>query len=397
MPWKRSVMSQRRDLVTLAIAEGANMSEICRRFGVSRKTAYKWVGRFKAQGPSGLADRSRRPHRSPEQTSDATERAVLKVRQRYRVWGGRKIRWVLQREGMRGVPAPSTITEILRRHGQLQEEESSKHRPFQRFEHPEPNDLWQMDFKGHFQHRRGQCHPLTVLDDHSRFGIALQACANERETTVKGRLTRIFRRYGLPKRMLMDNGSPWGADQDHPYTSFTAWLIRLGVGVVHGRAYHPQTQGKDERFHRTLQAEVIRWHDFHDNAHCQRIFDGWLAVYNYERPHEALAMDVPGRRYRASDRSFPERLPPIEYSPGDLVRKVQRRGRIWFQGEVYRVPGAFCGQPIAMRPTVTDGVFNVYFCNQWLGQLDARKGRPGRRRGLNASARYARSGVQPTP
>ena len=101
--------------------------------------------------------------------------------------------------------------------------------------------------------------------------------------------------------------------------------------------------------------EVIRWHDFHDNAHCQRIFDEWLPVYNYERPHEALGMDVPGNRYRPSDRSFPERLAPVEYGPADLVRKVQRPGRVWFQGEIYRVPGAFCGQPIAMRPTVIDG------------------------------------------
>ena len=163
------------------------MAEICRRFGVSRRTAYKWMKRFELAGPVGLADRSRRPHRSPGQTTQATERWVLAVRREHRVWGGRKIRHVLLREGFESVPAASTITEILRRHGQLEADESSKHRPLQRFEHPEPNDLWQMDFKGHFKHGRGRCHPLTVLDDHSRFGIGLQACPNEGGTTVKAK------------------------------------------------------------------------------------------------------------------------------------------------------------------------------------------------------------------
>ncbi len=397
MPWKGSVMSQRRDLVTLARADAANVAEICRRFGVSRRTAYKWIERFELEGPAGLADRSRRPHRSPGQTTEATERRVLAVRREHRVWGGRKIRHVLLREGFPSIPSASTITEILRRHGQLEADESSKHRPLQRFEHPEPNDLWQMDFKGHFKHRHGRCHPLTVLDDHSRFGLGLQACPNEGGTMVKAKLTRIFRQYGLPKRMLVDNGSPWGSDKEHVYTPLTAWLIRLGVGVVHGRPYHPQTQGKDERFHRTLVAEVIRWHDFRDNGHCQRVFDRWLPVYNYERPHEALGMGVPGSRYRASGRSFPQKLPPIEYGPGDLVRKVCRPGQMSFQGHTYRVPKAFCGHPIAMRPTVVDGAFEIYFCNQRIGKLDARRGPRGGRRGLTASARSARSGVQPPP
>ena len=395
MPWKGSVVSQRRDLVVLARCDGANVAELCRRFGVSRKTAYKWGGRYERAGPEGLMDRSRRPTRSPGRTADEMEQLVLQVRAKHPAWGGRKIRHVLVRDGHSCVPACSTITEILRRHGQLDDTESCKHKAFQRFEHPAPNDLWQMDFKGHFEHRRGRCHPLTVLDDHSRYGLALEACPNELGTTVRAKLTATFQRYGLPTRMLVDNGSPWGSDDQHPYTPLTVWLIRLGVGVTHSRPYHPQTSGKDERFHRTLKAEVIIRHEFRNNRHCQQAFDCWLPVYNHERPHEALDMDVPGSRYRISERAFPDPLPAIEYGPDDIVRKVQVGGEITIRGDLYRVPKAFHGQSIALRPTATDGVLEVHFCHEQIGQLDIRqRGRAGRPRELDASARFARSDIQ---
>ena len=169
----------------------------------------------------------------------------------------RKIKAYLERKEGSRMPSASTITAILKRNEQIDPAESSKHRPFQRFEMEQPNQLWQMDFKGYFAlEEGGYCHPLTVLDDHSRFLLGLRACPNEAMVTVKAQLSEIFRSYGLPDRMLMDNGSPWGDDADTHHTIFTAWLIRLGVQVSHGRPYHPQTQGKDERLHRTLQDVV---------------------------------------------------------------------------------------------------------------------------------------------
>lgn len=362
MPWKlETPMSQRKEFVSLALTDGANMSRLCHRFEISRKIGYKWLGRYREAGEAGLADRSRRPRHSPGATQEALVAAVLAVRAAHPAWGGRKIRARLQAQGWSEVPAASTITDILRRHGHIDPEESAKHKAWQRFEAETANDLWQMDFKGHFAAAAGRCHPLTVLDDHSRYALGLEACADERGVTVKARLTGVFRRYGLPRKMLMDNGSPWGSDAAHPYTPLTVWLLRLGVKVGHSRPYHPQTLGKDERFHRTLKAEVLQYCRGLELSRCQARLDAWRQVYNLERPHEALGMAVPMSCYRESPRSFPETLPLLVYGPGDQVRRVQAEGWITFKGRHFRLSKAFRGEPVALRPTVTDGRWEVYF------------------------------------
>lgn len=222
-----------------------------------------------------------------------------------------------------------------------------------------------MDFKGHFALATGQrCQPLTVLDDHSRFNLVLDACADQQRETVQARLTATFRRYGLPVRMTMDNGAPWGCDTEDRLTQLTAWLMRLGIRVGHSRPYHPQTQGKGERFHRTLNREVLQQFVLRDLAHAQTRFDAWRQVYNLERPHQAIAMATPATRYQASARPFPESLPPIEYAPDDHVRKVQQNGTISFKGGSFKIGKALVGQPVALRPTSEDGVFDIYFCHQ---------------------------------
>ena len=364
-------MSLRHELVLLAGQEGSNVRALCRRLGISRKTAYKWLARYRRDGLAGLHERSRRPRRSPRQSAAGVERAVLSVRLAQPRWGGRKIRARLQAQGAEPVPAASTITAIVRRHGGIDPAVAAQHRPWQRFEHAVPNALWQMDFKGHVPLLNGgRCHPLTVLDDHSRFALALQACANEQGATVQATLTTVFRRYGLPQRMLMDNGAPWGSDAAHPHTPLTAWLLRLGVGVAHGRPYHPQTQGKDERFHRTLNAELLTAYQWRDVASCQPRFDHWRDVYNCERPHHALALAVPASRYQPSLRPFPEVLPRIEYGPADVVRKVQLDGHISAFGHSVLISKAFRGLPVALRPTAAHGHWDVYFCHQWITAID---------------------------
>lgn len=371
MPWKETcAMSLRREFVKLAGLEGANVSELCRRFGISRKTGYKWIGRGRESDSTGLADRSRRPHSSPSRTEPTMEQAVLHLREKHPAWGGRKLRTVLlRRDGV--APSASTITEILRRHGRLDEAEGTKHRAFVRFERETPNELWQMDFKGHFAVDDGRrCHPLTVLDDHSRFNVGLQACGDQRGETVRSELTTMFRRYGLPRQMLMDNGSPWGCDAEHGETPLTVWLLRLGVRVAHGRPYHPQTQGKEERFHRTLKIELLKHGGFRNLAACQLRFDPWREIYNFERPHEALGLAVPASRYRASERPFPERLPPVEYATDVSVRKVQAQGWFFFRGREFHIAKAFRGEPIGLRPTTIDGRWEVLFGPIVLGALD---------------------------
>ncbi len=374
MPWReQSVVDQREELMRLALVPGTNRSELFRRFGISRANGYKWLKRFAAEGVRGLADRSRRPHRSPRRADALTEAKVLEVRVAHNeAWGGRKIAWEMRRAGCEAVPSPSTITEILRRHNKLERHASEHPGPLRRFEREQSNELWQMDYKGHFPLARGRCHPLTVIDDHSRYALGLEACADEQEPTVRERLTRVFRRYGLPFVMLMDNGPAWGDCRGAALTAFEVWLLRLGVRVTHGGPYHPQTQGKDERFHRTLKAEVLNGRSFADLIECQRAFDRWRQVYNYERPHQGIGLTVPGGRYRMSPRPFPERLPDVEYGPDDLVRKVDRDGFIKFKNRSIRIGKGLRCQQIALRPTAVDGVFSAHFCLQQIGTVDLR-------------------------
>lgn len=372
MPFSEvSIMESRLEFVMLANQEGANLRELCRRFGVSAPTGYKWLARFREHGSVGLHDGSRAPTSSPHRTPAALETAILAERESHPAWGGRKLRHRLLAQGLADVPSASTITAILRRRQRLDPEAAAKHRPWQRFTKDRPNELWQMDFKGHIPlENGGRCHPLTVLDDYSRFNVVLQACADERATTVQRHLVAVFRQYGLPEAMLMDNGSPWGDAGDQPYTRFTVWLLRLGIAVYHGRPYHPQTQGKEERFHRTLNAEVLAGRTFADVPQCQGVFTVWRPVYNFERPHEALGMATPGSQYQMSPRPYPEHLPELVYAPGDRIRKVDINGGFFWQGERYRLSRAFIGQHIGLRPTLTDGRWDIYFGRHHIALLD---------------------------
>ncbi len=371
MPWKESTtMSEREEFIQRAKAEGTNISALCRELGISRKTGYKWLKREKEAGSEGLADRSRRPKRSPRQTEAQMEAKVQGVRSEHPAWGGRKIQRVLKDRKIEGVPAASTITAILRRHEQIDPQEGQKHKPFQRFERAQPNELWQMDFKGYFAlSAGGYCHPLTVLDDHSRFLLGLKACPNETFLTVQTQLTAIFEQFGLPDRMLMDNGSPWGDDRENPYTILTTWLLRLDIAISHGRPRHPQTQGKDERLNRTLLDEVISQQSLASLQQSQLAFDQWGQVYNYIRPHEALHLDTPASHYQPSPRPFPTVLPPVTYEPGDLIRKVDETGKLYFHNRSFRVGKAFRHQPVALRPSDTDGLFDVFFAKYKVAQI----------------------------
>jgi transposase InsO family protein len=338
-------------------------------FGISRKTGYKWRARFTLGGAAALQDRVRAQRRRANQTLVGLEARVLALRRQQPTWGPRKLRRRLADLGAKQLPALSTFGRILHRHGCIAPEASAGHRPLQRFSRAAPNQLWQMDFKGHFALRVGRCHPFTVLDDCSRYALGLQACADQQSATVQGCLQRIFSVYGLPDCILCDNGSPWGgAGPEH--TLLTVWLLRLGVRVIHGRPYHPQTQGKDERFHRTLKADLLARHDWRDLRQTQQRFDDYRRLYNHDRPHEALALAVPATRYRCSPRSLPARLPVAEYAPAELVRPVKSKGEIMFRNRTYYVGQAFAGLHVALRPTATDGIFRLCYAAFGLGLID---------------------------
>jgi transposase InsO family protein len=374
MPWKASTtMSQRLEFVELALKESANIRALCREFRITPRTGYKWIKRYQEQGEVGLYNHSRRPKRSPQKSSSIVEEAVLKVRRAHPAWGGRKIQWQLAQDGMQRTPAASTITAILSRNAMLDPEDSPKHRPIQRFEMEYPNQLWQMDFKGYFEMANGfLCHPLTVIDDHSRFLVGLKACPYEHSRAVQKHLRDIFSCYGLPERMLMDNGAIWKGF----HTKLTFWLVQLGIQVVHGRIRHPQTQGKDERLHRTLKNELLIRQPFYDLNDSQSKFDSWRNSYNYERPHQALAMQTPGSQYQPSPRTFTGNLPPIEYAAGDILRKIDCLGKLQFQGRKFRIGKAFKHSLVALRATELDGVFNVFFFKQRIAQIRLRTDNP---------------------
>ncbi len=384
MPWKECVpMDLRYEFVQLASGEGANIASLCRRFGISRKTGYKWLDRFKTNGHKGLADRSRRPLSSPYRCTHQVEAAVLALRAAHPAWGGRKIHHALKRRGMTYVPCPSTISRILTRHNLIDPKWTSTHGPWKRFERTTPNDLWQIDFKGEWRTQdQLWCYPLTATDDCTRFNIILQACTNQKRLTVRACLIQAFSLYGVPLQILMDNGTPWSTSRvPGGWTKLTAWMLRLDIHVLHGRPYHPQTQGKEERFHRTLKIEVLQDRQFLDANHVQQAFDEWREVYNHQRPHQALDYQVPSDRYHVGKRDYPQELPPIVYDHGETVRKVNRVGQISYRGKTYKLSEAFAGQPVALRPTREDAMLDVIFVRQAIGRLDIRNAvvvaRPG--------------------
>ena len=370
MPWQEcSSMSERQEFVAFARQEGATIAALCRQFGISRKTASKWLARAE-EGETSFTDHSRRPHTSPHSTLPEVEAAVLAQRAQHPAWGGRKLHHALARQGLVQPPAPSTITAILRRHELLPPDPPP--RAFVRFEHAAPNDLWQLDFMGPRDLDDGQVHPLTVLDDHSRFAVLVAACGDQQLGTVKAQLSRVLAHYGLPRAILCDNGSPWAPAGEVGLTRLEAWWLRLGIEPWHGRVYHPQTQGKVERLHGTIAVEVFGQRALPDLVTAQAAFDTFRTCYNHDRPHEALADGVPVDRYHPSPRPFPATLPDIVYGPDDEVRIVTVHGSIQWQRRRVFVSRGLVGEPVGVRPTAEDGLWHVYYCQRQVATIDRR-------------------------
>lgn len=350
--------ASREEACRLACGPGVNRRMVCERFGISPTTLYKWLERYAREGVAGLVERSRRPVSSPLRCDAELEAAVLAVRAENPVWGGRKIAESLRRAGI-APPAPSTITAILRRHGVAMVAPGQC--AWKRFEMEGPNRLWQMDFKGHVATGGGRLHPLTVIDDHSRYAVVLKAAGDERTGTVKEALTAAFERYGLPEAIQTDNGSPWGDDARSRLTKLGVWLIEHGVAPWHIAPFHPQSNGKNERFNRTLKAELLGGPPFRDLERAQGAFDAWRHRYNHRRPHEALGMAVPAERYRPSPRAFHPAVAPHDPAPGDILRKVDQAGWIGFARRRLKASRALVGKTVALRPTARDGVYDLVF------------------------------------
>lgn len=345
MPWSTNTVSELRLALVHAVrTAGRSVSQAARDFRVSRKTAYKWLALFDAQQP--LADRSRRPHRSPARTSDALEAAVLAVRDQHG-WGPRKIAAYLRNQNQPTLPI-RTAAAVLRRHKRIAPEPAPEVAEL-RFERSEPNQLWQVDFKGYVEVARQKVYPLTVLDDHSRFLLALGCGEDVTMARAWNVLWNVFGEYGLPEHVLCDNAF---GSSGTGVSWFEARLMRLGIRATHGRAYHPQTQGKVERFHGTLEAEVFPRLDRACRVAFEAGLDRWRReVYNAVRPHEALGDVAPACRWRKSARVRPKALPVVEYPAGSTVRRASSGGVIRWRGAKLLAGNGVVGEWVRVEET----------------------------------------------
>lgn len=356
MPWSTPSVSELRTAFVHAVRTAKRpVAAACRDFRISRKTAYKWLARFDAQEP--LGDRSRKPARSPTRSSEALENAVLAVREEYG-WGPRKIVAYL-RNHHRPTPPVRTAAAILHRHGRSTPTTITPPDDLQRFERPEPNQLWQLDFKGFVEINRRRVYPFTVLDDHSRFLLALACGTDQTHARAWDVLWSVFGDYGLPEQILCDNA--FGHHGPAPGISwFEARLIRLGIQPLHGRPYHPQTQGKIERLHRTLESEVFPRLPHDSLPPFQAGLDHWrTCVYNSRRPHEALGDVPPASRWKPSPRPRPAAIPEIQFPAGAVLRKVATTGDIRWRCARILAGQGLVGQYV--RVEETEGVLRLWY------------------------------------
>lgn len=363
MPWKEeTIMSLKEEFSKRALAKEQPFSRLCLEYNITRKTGYLWMNRYIENGIAGLEPLSKRPLTSPRKTSLEMEDLIVNLRLKRPTWGPKKLLKNLKEKEVINLPSTTTVNEILHRYNLITIEESLKRKALIRFEREFPNDLWQMDFKGHFQLlTRQTCYPLTLIDDHSRFSLSIKACANEQHLPVKKHLINVFNRYGLPKQMNVDNGNPWGNSKLLRFTALTVWLMQLGIKVTHSRPHHPQTNGKIERFHRTLKADLISKYPMRSFSHAQKLFDEWRHDYNYERPHEGIGMDVPNKRYQQSEVVMPSKVPAIEYSENATLRKVRGNGYISYNNKEYLAGEAFKGAYLELKHDEANKCLELYF------------------------------------
>lgn len=348
MPWKSSsVMEERIKFVIMASFEGINFSSLCRDFGISRPTGYLWLRRYQDTGSlSQLGEISRRPHVIPNLTSVANERRVIALRLKHG-WGAKKLRELLLREGLDMKVA--TINRILKRNGLIHRKDS--HCPaVKRFERRRPNELWQMDFKGDYSLKSGRCYPLSILDDHSRFAVGLYALSRQNTKLVSGCLIETFETYGVPEAILMDHGIPWWASgNNYGLTRLSVSLINQGIKLYFSGIRHPQTQGKVERFHRTLE-DAVRHHGRPATIPGWRdLLEYFVDEYNHIRPHEALDMATPAERYRSSRKAFSPTPPEWEYPSGAIIKRLNPQGCLDYNRRRYFVCEALAKQRVRIE------------------------------------------------
>jgi putative transposase len=377
MPWSEmSPMDQRLRFIADAEKRLFTVTELCRRYGVSRKTGYKWLARYEEEGPFGLYERSRRPQRCPHRTPEGIVEAILETRRRHPRWGAKKLLKLVQKKHPRWtLPARSTVCDILMRYGMI-----AKRRRPRRPGHPgrptttmcAPNMVWTADFKGHFKTRDGRyCYPLTIADGFSRYLLACKGLRNPDLPATRPVFARVFREYGLPRIIRTDNGAPFATTAIARLSRLSVWWIRLGIYPELIEPGHPEQNPRHERMHRDLKSETTRPPAATLRTQ-QRRFNDFRNEYNHVRPHEALNQETPASFYDPSQRAFPERLPPVEYPDHFEVRRVSTNGGIRWNSAWVNVSHVLGGEYVALEE-IDSGLWTVYFGPLELGRFHERE------------------------
>lgn len=376
MPWReRSPMDERVQFISDYQRQLFSITELCDRFGVSRKTGYKWIARYNGAGAAGLAPRSSRPQHSPQATTPPVVDAIVALRKRYPTWGGKKIIAVLrEREPTWALPAVSTANDILKRAGLVAGRRRRRplgHAGYQARPVTEPNQVWTADFKGQFRTRDAQlCYPLTICDAYSRFVLRCDALVAPTTVATLERFRRAFAEYGLPHRIRTDNGEPFAAASLGRLSRLSVWWIRLGITPELIAPASPQQNGAHERMHRTLKAETTRPPATHLGAQQQR-FRAFRRRYNLERPHEALRQQPPVRVYTPSTRPVPALLEPLVYPGHWEIRRVHHPGVMSWHSRNIVISTVLIGEDIGLEP-IDDGEWDLHFGPVRLGRFDER-------------------------
>lgn len=379
MPWSETTtMDLKEQFIRDWHTQRHTISELCDRYGISRKTGYKWMTRYIEHGPDGLMERSHANHQVHNRTDSRIEDALIALRKKHPKWGAKKLLHILSGQHPDWeLPAESTTCDIFKRNGLIRTKPKRKH-----IGHPgkpdglitAPNTCWSVDFKGQFRTRDGNyCFPLTVTDNFSRYLLACKALDGTAMDPVKAAFTRLFHEYGLPDWMRSDNGTPFAAYTLGRLSRLSVWWIRLGILPDLIQPGRPQQNGKHERFHRTLKDETTKPPELNKRRQ-QRSFDSFQDEYNYVRPHEALEMKTPGSIYVPSERPMPRKLPEIEYPDHFEVRYVSATGGIKWKCDWYNVSSVLVGEYVGLEEIDNDQ-WDIYFGPIKLGRLHEYSGK----------------------